>query len=285
MMRILVAGATGYLGRFMIKELQEKGYTIRVLIRSKNQIKLFEKSVEVFIGDITKPESIKGVCESVDWVFSSVGITRQKDGLTYMDVDFQGNANLLNEAIQAKAKRFQYISAINGDKLRELKIFQAKEAFVDLLKQSSIEHSIIRPNGFFSDMKDFLEMAKSGRIYLFGKGDLKLNPIHGEDLARFCREQLEKGTKEVSIGGPEIFTQKELGELALKVLGKPIKITFLPDWTRKAVIWLSRTFTSSKTYGPIEFFLTAMSIDNIAPPYGRNKLNDFFMETIRSNSK
>ena len=44
-------------------------------------------------------------------------------------------------------------------------------------------YQIIRPNGFFSDMKDFLEMANGGRVYLFGNGQYKLNPIHGSDLA------------------------------------------------------------------------------------------------------
>lgn len=46
-----------------------------------------------------------------------------------------------------------------------------------------MDYCIVRPTGFFSDMKDFLDMAKDGRVYLFGNGQLKMNPIHGEDLA------------------------------------------------------------------------------------------------------
>ncbi len=67
-----------------------------------------------------------------------------------------------------------------------------------------------------------------------------------------------------------------MAKLSLKAWGKPIKISHFPDWTRRFTIWLLRTFTSSKTYGPIEFFLTAMADDNIANQYGSKRLVDFF---------
>ena len=57
----------------------------------------------------------------------------------------------------------------------------------------------MRPNGFFSDMKDFLEMAKKGRVYLFGDGQFKLNPIDGKDLAVVCVDKMIDGNKEEAI--------------------------------------------------------------------------------------
>ncbi len=274
--KVLVAGATGYLGQYLVKELKKRGFWVRVLIRKEAQKEKFESVDDFFIGQVTEPDSLKGVTKDIDWVFSSIGITRQKDGMTYMDVDYQGNSNLLKEALKDKVEAFQYISAINGDKLRHLKIFEAKEKFVDELQRSGINHCILRPNGFFSDMKDFLNMAKGGRIYLFGDGKFKLNPIHGEDLAKVCVDKIEEGITEETVGGMDIFSHNELAELALKAWGNPVKISHLPDWTRKFTIWLLRTFTSSKTYGPIEFFLTAMADDSIAPQYGSNRLEDFF---------
>ena len=65
----------------------------------------------------------------------------------------------------------------------------------------------MRPNGFFSDMKDFLNMAKAGRVYLFGDGVLKLNPIHGKDLAKVCVDKMIAGVKEETVGGVDILTQ------------------------------------------------------------------------------
>ena len=188
--KVLVAGASGYLGKYLVKELKDRNHKVRVLIRKESQMNLFNDVDDFFIGEITKLHTLKGVCENIDWVFTSVGITRQKDGLTYMDVDYKGNANLLSEAKRAKVDSFLYVSAIGGDKLRHLKIFEAKERFVDELIDSGLNYTIMRPNGFFSDMRDFLNMAKKGKIYLFGNGEFKLNPIHGQDLAKICIDKI-----------------------------------------------------------------------------------------------
>ncbi|WP_312554559.1 SDR family oxidoreductase [Empedobacter brevis] len=280
--RVLVAGATGYLGGYIVRELKRNDYWVRVLIRSENQKEKVLLADEILIGEITRPETIKGCTLTIDWVFSTVGITRQNEGVTYMDVDYQGNMNLLQEAVKTKVKRFLYVSAIHGDQLKHLKIFQAKEGFVDQLKASGLDYRIIRPNGFFSDMLDFLTMAQSGRVYLFGKGEKKLNPIDGEDLAQFCVEQMQGINKEYAVGGPDILSQKELAQLALDALGKKRKIICLPDFLRVIIIKGLRLFTTSKTYGPYEFFLTAMAKDNVAQKYGKKHLKDFFKEKTQA---
>ena len=125
-------------------------------------------------------------------------------------------------------------------------------------------------------MRDFLKMAKAGRVYLFGNGEMKFNPIHGEDLAKVCVDKMLAGIREETVGGIDILTQNELAELALNAWNKPVIISHLPDWTRQFTIWILRTFTSSKTYGPIEFFLTVMAQHNIGNQYGSKRLECFF---------
>ena len=142
----------------------------------------------------------------------------------------------------------------------------------------------MRPNGFFSDMGDFLNMAKGGKVYLFGDGQFKLIPIHGADLAEVCVDAIKSGDLEINIGGPEMLTQNEIAGIALKAWSKKIKIIHLPDWIRKLTIWVVRTFTSPKTYGPIEFFLTAMAGDNIAPKYGVHRLEDYFNLQVKEET-
>ncbi|MCI1786243.1 MAG: SDR family oxidoreductase [Bacteroidales bacterium] len=283
--KVLVAGATGYLGQYLVNELKKRDYWVRVLIRKESQRSKFDLVDDFFVGQITDPETIKGVADGIDWVFSTVGITRQKDGLTYMDVDYQGNINLLNEAEKSGVKAFEYISAINGQKLRYLKIFEAKEKFVDELKSSGLRYCVLRPNGYFSDMGDFLEMAKGGRVYLFGDGNYKLNPIDGEDLAKVCVDKMISGEEEADIGGPDVLSQNEIAKLALDAWNKPVKISHFPDWIRTFTIWILRTFTSSKTYGPFEFFLTAMAEDNVAPQYGEKHLKDYYSSKTNSKKK
>ncbi|HKJ43577.1 MAG TPA: SDR family oxidoreductase, partial [Sunxiuqinia sp.] len=222
--------------------------------------------------------------DSVDIVISTIGITRQKDGLTYMDVDYQANKNLLDEAKKSGVQKFIYISVLNGEKMRHLKICEAKEKFVDELKQSGLDYVIIRPNGFFSDMAEFFAMAQKGRVYLFGNGELKSNPIHGEDLAQICVNAINGKENEILVGGPETMNQNEIAIVAFDAAGRKQKITHIPDWIRLLVIRLAKTFTGSKTYGPIEFFMTVMGMEMVAPEYGQHTLKEFYIE-LNNNDK
>lgn len=280
--KVLLAGATGYLGGYIAQELaSSEHFDTKIIVRNRQKIKFDYSNIEVVEAEVTKAETLVNLFDGVDVVISTVGITRQKDGLTYMDVDYQANVNLINEAKASGVKKFIYVSVLNGDKLRQLKICEAKEKLVDYLKLSGLDYCIIRPNGFFSDMGDFLKMAKSGTVYLFGDGKLSLNPIHGEDLAQVCIDAINSDKKEINVGGPDLLSQNAIAELAFKAYSKPAKIIHLPDWIRKSVLWIARTFTSSKTYGPIEFFMTTMVMDMQAPQYGTHKLEDFFNDQTK----
>ena len=195
-----------------------------------------------------------------------------------MDVDYQGNKNLLHEALEENVSRFMYISVFNASRLRHLEIVKAKERFADELKAADIGHIIVRPNGFFSDMHEFFNMAKRGRVYLFGKGEYRGNPIHGADLAKACVECFDSNDTECDIGGPEILSQNEIASQAFEVLNKKPKITHIPIWINTLTIKLAMFFTSVKTYGPIEFFMTVLVMDMIAPTYGRHTIKNYFKE-------
>lgn len=283
--KILLAGSTGYLGLFIAKELQKRSCFFRAVARNPQKLEQSNiKASEIALAELTDPESIRGCCEGIDIVISTVGITRQKDGFTYLDVDYQANMNLLEEAQRSRVRKFIYVSVLNGEKLRNLKICDAKELFVEQLKQSGIDYCVVRPNGFFSDMREFFDMAQKGRIFLFGNGEFKSNPIHGEDLATFCLDAIDKPEKEVEIGGPETLTQNEIASMAFDVLDKKPKITHIPDWVRGVVLKLVRLLSGSKVYGPVEFFMTVMAMDMLAPEYGKRTLTQYF-NYLREASK
>jgi uncharacterized protein YbjT (DUF2867 family) len=278
MKKVLIAGVTGYLGSYIAKELQKRDFTVRAIAR--HTMPLHEKGIlpnELIQAELIEPDTIRNCCDQIDVVISTVGITRQKDGLTYMDVDYQANMNLLHEALDSGVKKFIYVSVLNGEKLRHLKMCDAKERFVEQLEQSGLDYCVIRPNGFFSDMTEFYNMAKKGRAYLFGAGEFKTNPIHGADLAAVCVDAIEKHGREIQVGGPEILTHNEIARAAFEALGATPKITYIPEWMRITVLKLTRAFTGSKTYGPLEFFLTVMAMDMIAPEYGKHLLKAYFM--------
>lgn len=283
--KILLAGATGYLGKYISKELVKQSYPTRIIVRKGKKVNLEAGSLEVVEAEVTRPESLGGVMEGIDTVISTIGITKQKDGLTYMDVDYQGNKNLLDEAKKNGVRKFIYVSLLNGERLTHLKMIEAKEKFVGELKSSGLDYSIVRPNGFFSDMSEFLKMAKKGKAELFGVGSYRMNPIHGADLAKVCLNAINASEKTIEVGGPEIFTHNEMVELAFNTIQKPVKISYMPEWIRKTILWSARTFSSSKKYGPLEFFFTVLAMDMLAPAYGEQRLSDFFQEMKTNNYK
>ncbi len=283
--KILLAGATGYLGGYVLTELIGREFQTRVIVRNSSKLQNLSESVEIVNAELTNPESLVNCCVGIDTVISTVGITRQKDGLTYMDVDYQANMNLLAEAIKSDIRKFIYVSVLNGEEMRHLKICEAKETFVDELKRSGLDYVIIRPNGFFSDMSEFFSMAQAGRIYLFGNGELKANPIHGEDLARLCVSAISGSETEIKAGGPETLSQNEIAAIAFEIAGKKQKIMFIPDWIRRLILSFVKTFTGSRTYGPIEFFMTVMATEMVAPEFGLHTLKAFYQELKQKTAK
>lgn len=277
MKKVLVAGATGYLGRYVVKAFKERGYWVRALGRNAAKLDpVREHADELFIGEVTDPGSLDGLCDGIDVVFSSVGITRQKDGLTYNDVDYQGNRNLLTSAEVSGVSKFVYVHVLNAEKLRHVAGIQAKQAFVDDLKHSTVDYTVVCPTGFFSDMEDFIAMARSGRVYLFGDGSNRINPIHGADLAKVCADALESPNQQIDVGGPEVLTYREIAELAFDVLEKPRKITCVPKKLVAATVGALRWLTPVSMYGPVQFLANVMTMDVVGEPHGERRLENHF---------
>jgi uncharacterized protein YbjT (DUF2867 family) len=276
MQRVLVAGATGYLGGFVADEFKRRGHFVRALARSPGKLEKRRASLdEIFQGEITRPETLKGACDGIDVVFSSVGITRQKDGLTFRDVDYQGNLNLLQVARRSSVEKFIYVSVFNGPNLLHLDIVKAHEDFVDELRTCGIDYAVLRPTGYFSDMEEILKMARRGRVYLIGPGDNKMNPIHGADLAVSCVDALEAEREEIDVGGPEVVTYRQIAELAFRSLGKPARVSSVPVWVMNSTIAGIKLF--NKQQGELlAFFATAMTGDVVAPAAGSRRLADHF---------
>lgn len=126
-------------------------------------------------------------------------------------------------------------------------------------------------------MLDYLQMAKKGRGYVFGTGQERINPIHGRDLAEICVQAATGSEKQVAVGGPDILTHREILTMAFRTLDKAVKITGIPIWMRNVVLTVLRLFTSVKTHGPLEFFMTVLAMDMVAPTHGGHHLGDFFL--------
>lgn len=276
---VLIVGASGYLGRHMILAFSASGWKVRVLVRSDRKIQdLKDKIDHIELVDFEDAISFSGPMAEVDLVVSSLGITRQKDGLTYMDVDYGYNYKLLMAALEAGIPGFMYISAIDAHKHRDVRMLDAKERFVDALLASTIKAYVIRPSGFFNDLTEIYRMAEKGRVIIFGHGSHRANPIHGKDVADYCVHKALQQPGVYSVGGPDVMTQREMALLAFKALGKKPKISGIPIGLALGLKALLTKVTKVSFYGPIEFFITVMTIDLIAPAYGKESLENYYKE-------
>lgn len=79
---------------------------------------------------------------------------------------------------------------------------------------------------------------------------------------------------------PSKLSEVDVGEVVKKALDKFPKITHIPIWINKMIIALARFFTSHETYGPVEFFMTVMTRDMIAPKVGVHHLKDYYQEVL-----
>ena len=172
---------------------------------------------------------------------------------------------------------------LNAEKLEHVAMVQAKQAFVDELQESTLDHTVVCPTGFFSDMEEFLSMARSGRVYLFGDGSNRINPIHGADLAEVCADALESAESQIDVGGPEVLTYREIAELAFDVLEQREKITCVPKPVVSAIVGALRWLTPAKIYGPSEFMASVMTMDVIGQPRGQRRLADYFRDCSRTS--
>jgi uncharacterized protein YbjT (DUF2867 family) len=287
MKMVLVCGASGYLGRYVVLEFKKRGYSVRALVRDPEKLKhrgaLNEPAIhdvvdEIFQGDVTIPETLIGACYGVDLVFSSIGLTHKDGDVIPEQVDHMGNRNLLSLALKANVSKFIYVSVFNAKHIMKSPVVKAHERFVDDLKSSYMNYTVIRSNGFFSDMATIQKIArKKGFMVWIGDGQNRFNPVHGADLAKVCVDAAEGNATEIDVGGPEMFTYRSLFELAFESLGKKPRIIFIPIWIGKAVSRVIRLFNPEFAV-MLSILIEMNSMDNSAPAYGTHRLEDFYQE-------
>jgi uncharacterized protein YbjT (DUF2867 family) len=284
MQRVLIAGATGYLGRYLCAEYRHRGWHVSALVRkSSRDVPL--PADQILTAEATWAETLRGTMTGVDLVVSALGITRQRDGLGYWDVDYQANVNLLHEALRSDVPRFAYVHVLNAERMNRVPLVAAKSAFVSELSDARIASTGIAPTGYFSDMADVLRMAQAGRVWLFGNGQTRINPIHGADLASALYSAVNAGKTWLDVGGPQTFTQSELAQLCFDLLERPARITYLPDVLRRAALRLMPYVAPRHIAGPAQFFLSASAMNMTAPPVGGRDLRSYLASLVQNTGE
>src|SRR5690606_14023791 len=111
--RIVVAGATGYAGGAVVRAAHDAGHWVRALVRDRSRLGApSECCDDVFVAEATQPDTLQGLCDGADAVFSSIGIRHLKRRPTIWQVDQQANLNLVEAAQRAKIRDFVFLSVL-----------------------------------------------------------------------------------------------------------------------------------------------------------------------------
>ena len=111
-MLVLVTGATGFLGRRVVRQLQEHGHHVRCLIHTPGRERLFpERSVDVHYGSVMDLHALSELLHDVGTVIHLVATIRQLKGATYDQINRQGVANIVGAARDNGVKHFIQVSA------------------------------------------------------------------------------------------------------------------------------------------------------------------------------
>jgi uncharacterized protein YbjT (DUF2867 family)/predicted ArsR family transcriptional regulator len=287
--RVLVAGGTGYIGGSVMEVLHRQGFWLRALCRDPGRLRDPAHCDDIFVGHATRPETLTGLCQGIDVVFSSLGTRSFSRKPSIWEVDYQGNLNLLETAKREGVKHFIFVSVVRGAEMARLSpIARAREQVARAVKESGLDYTIFAPTGFFNDMAEFFFAAQNrGTIRLFGDGQGRINPLSaldfGEEVARVILDPERKNTVR-EVGGRETFTHRQIAELAFQALNKQPHIQTLPAWAVSLVAALIRPFNYN-AYALFKFFeFIARTPDATGTAIGWRRLEDFFAHLARGMS-
>jgi NADH dehydrogenase len=233
---VLVTGATGFLGGHLVKELLEKGYKVRALVRDlKKGARLASQGVELVKGDMTEPASLKEATKGVGIVINLVGIISGGEK-AYRAVHSKGARDLALAARENGAKRFIYISANGASREGATPYFRTKWEAEEEVRNSGIEYTIFRPSVLFGPNDAFINQIAFGiRLSpvfpVFGSGEYRLQPLFVTDLVQCIIKSMAEPkalNQTVEVGGPDALSFNEMVDAVAEAVGKRVYKLHVP---------------------------------------------------------
>ena len=308
---ILLAGATGYIGKAVLAELRLRKYSVVCIGRNMKDIAVDGTTSNMVLDiDLVNSFSEKKLQEllpSCTAVISCLG-SREGGLKDSWDVEFIANKNLLNYATLIGCNRFILLSAICVQKPK-LEFQKAKLAFEKLLISSKLIYSIVRPTAFFKSLSGQINRVRSGKPFIvFDSGEkTSCKPISRADLARYICECLTNTSREkkiLPIGGPgPAVTPNDQADLLFKNTKRKKKIRRVPSWIFLLFAFLLTPFcflsiklANLREFMRIAHFYATESMlvwDEQAKKYsdqktletGFDKLEDFYKEQFQDINK
>ena len=224
---ILVTGATGFIGRYLVSELLDSGLTVRALVRSEARSVILPENTQIVVGDILNLSSLRGACEGVDGVIHLASTIREVGDFTFQRLNYHGTCNVISAIKETGIKRFVYTSAVGSTSNPSISYLHSRWMAEQEIIRSDIPSTILRFSvGFGPGDQFFNQIAALVKLLpivpVVGDGKAIFQPIHVNDIARCISEaymQDNKISRTVDIGGPEYHTYDEIVEVISETLG------------------------------------------------------------------
>ena len=215
---VLVAGASGQLGRVIVQKLLATGVAVRALARNPAKLApLGQAGAEVAAVDMLDLQKLTDACRGAGDIIATANNNMGKGATSPMRVDLTAYQNLCAAARNAGIRRIIFISFRGATSDEFVDIFRLKWLIEDAIKRSQMPYVILRPSAFTDIWVDELlapGIRKKGVATIFGDGSHAANYISVNDVAEFAVRVVQRPevvNEVIDIGGP---SDKSLNDLA-----------------------------------------------------------------------
>ncbi len=236
----LVTGATGGIGRRVVRLIREKDTQVRAFVRLTSRYgELEHRGAELFIGELREKRDIKKACRDVRYIISTHG-----SGGDALALDYRANIELIDQAKDREIEHFVFISVLGADRgYEDAPTFKAKREVERYLQSSGLNYTILRPAGLASNLLPLAERFRETGLYvLIGDPKNRTSIVSTDDLAKMAVDSVTVPTarnRVLSVGGPEILTREDIPHIFGRIFNKePVIINpplFLIDGFRGAL--------------------------------------------------
>ncbi|MBD3345929.1 MAG: NAD-dependent epimerase/dehydratase family protein [Chitinivibrionales bacterium] len=245
---ILITGGTGVMGSVLVKKLAASGKKCRVLTLPDDPFvsRLEGYEVDIRYGDITKPETLKNLCDGITTVYHLAAIIIAWDESLFEKINVKGTENILRESQKSGVEHFVYISSASIIYPKPTTYSLSKRRCEEIVMQSGCNYTIIRPTLVYDKGKGaeefdaFLDYLNKFPIIPFiGSGKALKRPVFVDDiifgLSALCGRKEAYG-KIYNFSGGEAISILDFARFCLKLLGSEHKpIVRLPVWLCKII--------------------------------------------------
>jgi NADH dehydrogenase len=225
---VLVTGATGFVGRQVVKALCSSGMEVRCLLRSPSRGEVLAgQPVDIRHGDVEDAAALKNAFHNVDAAVHLVAVIRERGEVTFERVNRRGTENVVKAARDQGVDHFIHMSAIGVSDSPAYPYLYSKWQAEQAVAASGLPYTILRPSLLFGEGDEFVN-ALAGLVRAFpivpiaGPGRSKFQPIAVDEVARCVaiavgREELMG--KAIEIGGPDHLSYEDIVDTIVDTYG------------------------------------------------------------------